>query len=132
MIEKEWDNRIQTHCWRDLADYGKQEPNEALTNKITSVNLEHHSENRNHRTCFRRMRSRPFASPASKCRRNKPMSMMRSNTTSVISEPNLLGFMIPGLSMMHVLSSGDHEKRSYGWQMSLGCPKIVNVENSPV
>ena len=113
----------QTYCWRDLADHGKQEPNEALTNMSVLVNLERHSENLNHRTCFQRMRSKLNASPAPNRRRSNPMSMMKSNKTSAISEPIILGFMLNGLSRLQEWFTGDRELRTYGSRISQAGPK---------
>ena len=92
--------------------------------KMRSVNLEHHNKNRSHRTWFRRTRSKPIA-PDPKCRRNKPMSMMRSNAMSANSEPIILDVRIPGLDMMHMSLSSDQKRRTYGWWMpvSLVDPK---------
>ena len=109
--ERRGQRNTQTYCWRNSADYGKEEPNEALTDKNDVSNLEHHNENRNHPTWFRRTRSKPIA-PDPACRRNKPMSMMRSNAMSANSEPIRLDFMAPGLNMMHMLFSFDHETRT--------------------
>ena len=81
---------------------------------VTSVNIRFGYGKHNHRTCFQRMRSKPKLLPDPKRMRGKPMSMMRSKTTSAISEPIILDFMLPGLSRIQVFCSFDHEERTYG------------------
>lgn len=94
--------------WQSRARWGPYEQ------RTTSVNLKRHRKNHHHCTCFQRMRSKPNTSLAPKRRRSKPMSMMTSNTTSAISEPIILGFMLAGLSSTQVFCSFDHETRTCG------------------
>jgi len=90
------------------------------------------SENYHHRTCFQRTRPKPNAAPDPISRRSKPMSMMRSNTTSATSELMILSFRLFGLSRMQELLSYDHVLRSYGYWISLACPKQSTLNILPV
>ncbi len=60
------------------------------------------------------------------------MSMMRSNITSAISEPIILGFKLSGLSRVQELLACDHESRTYGSPISLVQIVDIQLKNSPV
>jgi len=89
------------------------------------------SENCRHRTCFQRRRPKPKAPPASRRRRSKPMSMMRSNATSETSEPTTLGLVVSKLRVRQAFASGDHAERIYGCQVSRAGPKQPKLEIYP-
>jgi hypothetical protein len=74
-------------------------------------------------TCFHRRRNKPNAPPPFKRRRSRPMSMMRSNTTSVMSELRIVGLVLSKLSTVQVFCSDDHVARTYGCEVSLPGPK---------
>jgi hypothetical protein len=85
------------------------------------------SKNYHHRTWFQRMRPTPNAPPSPIRRRSKPMSMMRSNTTSVTSELIILGLLVSALSRTHAPFSSDHVERSYV-SIKPSRSKIVDIE----
>ena len=77
------------------------------------------SENCHHRTCFQRIRPKLRKLPPSMRMRSKPMSMMRSNKISVMSEAMIAGLVLSKLISAQTVCSCDHLERSYSCQMSL-------------
>jgi hypothetical protein len=64
------------------------------------------------------------APPASRRRRSKPTSMMRSNVRSEKSEPITAYLVASKLVMVQRFASGDHLARSYGCQVSQVGPTV--------
>ena len=71
------------------------------------------SENCHHRTCFQRMRPKLNVPPPSMRMRSKPMSMMRSNKMSVMSEVTTANLVLSKLNTAQVVCSGDHLEWTY-------------------
>ena len=69
------------------------------------------SENR-HLTCLQRSRVIPNVPPQPTRRRNKPTSMMRSNTMSVMSQAMRLSVLVLALKRPHADSAGTHAARN--------------------
>ena len=89
------------------------------------------SENSHHRTCFQSMRPKAKAPPPRRRERIKPMSMMRSNTTSVTSAATTLGLVASKFVTMQKFASGDHVERTYGCNVSLTKPKQSKLKIHP-
>ena len=84
-----------------------------------------------HRTSFQRQPKRR-AFPVSSRMRNKPMSMMRSNTTSVKSIKIKESLSVPTLSTTRQdFVSCDQLARNYGCQVSQAGPKQSNWKFTP-
>lgn len=81
-------------------------------------------------TCFQRMCPKSNAPTALKRRRSTPLSMMRSNKTSVISELITAGLVLCKLSRAQVFASGDHVERICGCQIKPSRSEIVDINNT--
>jgi hypothetical protein len=88
-------------------------------------------ENRHHLTCFQRVRPKAKASPASRRRRSKPMSMMKSNARSETSEPIIAGVVLSTLNRVQAFAPGDHTARSYGSWVSRAGPNQSKLKIHP-
>jgi hypothetical protein len=105
-----------------MASRSQIRPLETKINAITASDLCHQ------RTCFQRMCAKPKTLPALRRMRSKPMSMMKSNATSVVSEPITVGLVVSKLRRAQVFSSGDHVDRSYVCQVSQAGSKQLKSE----
>jgi hypothetical protein len=85
-------------------------------------------ENVYHRTCFQRMPPKPEVPPARTRMRSKPMSMIRSNTTSETREKTTLSLVLSKLSRAQVFASGDHAERIYRMAGKPSGSKTVKIK----
>ena len=60
--------------------------------------------------------------------RNKPMSMVTSNTMSVKTMAMVEGIVLPKLSTAQVSATGNHAERTYGCQMSQAGSKYSKLK----
>ena len=109
----------QTHWCRDLGDGGKNQPNDALSNRNSHQwNCLCHGQRElpqwHYRTCLQRTRPKPNSPPTPRRWRNKPMSMMTSNTKSTKNEAKTVGFVASMWITVQLTDSGDQSERTYG------------------
>jgi hypothetical protein len=89
------------------------------------------SKNYHCRTCFQRRRPKPNSPPAPRRWRNKPMSMMTSNTKSTMNEAKIVGFVASMLITVQPAELCDQLERTYGCLVSLVGLKQLRQKTHP-
>ena len=104
----------RTYHLRDLCSRGKEEPHDTLMSKKPWHWTENiiADGNSHYPTCFQSRSPIPNVPTPSLRKRNSPVSMVRSNTVSVIKPMVMLSLLLSELNMMQPSTTGLQSERS--------------------